>query len=328
MRNEKILLALLGFSFAAFIYGCEGSSSAVGPVTSQSCPPGKTAVGNGCVDLSIACAEGQTRDTNGVCQGTAASPKTCPSGQILNPSNICVPSAQGSTSTPAPTCAAGTQLVGNSCEALPPNCTPPQIAQNGTCVNPPSSHSSGGSGSGGSNYFGQITCPSGEIALGNHCISLLPACLQNGTCLSGASQNNCPPGEIRIGNNCISTFELGIGSGSTAIHFQDHSLEAAIRRLVHIPDYVDLTERDLERITSLVIDDSSTLKLVHSLAGIEHCKNLESLVLVGQQVEDITPLSQLTHLKNLDLSYNYIEDASPLKNLHLEKINLQENNIR
>ncbi|WP_264321635.1 leucine-rich repeat domain-containing protein [Zarconia navalis] len=47
----------------------------------------------------------------------------------------------------------------------------------------------------------------------------------------------------------------------------------------------------------------------------ERLTNLESLILVGNQIVDVTPLSSLTNLDTLDLGANQIEDITPLSSL-------------
>lgn len=54
----------------------------------------------------------------------------------------------------------------------------------------------------------------------------------------------------------------------------------------------------------------------------------EALDLSGLDISDITPISSLTNLRNLNLSFNKIVDISELKNLiHLRKLNLNNNKI-
>jgi Leucine-rich repeat (LRR) protein len=65
----------------------------------------------------------------------------------------------------------------------------------------------------------------------------------------------------------------------------------------------------------------ASYKHITNISGIERCKNLEVLDLEGNwlrstiSITDITPLQDLHHLKQLDLSSNTIEDLTPLSGL-------------
>lgn len=51
---------------------------------------------------------------------------------------------------------------------------------------------------------------------------------------------------------------------------------------------------------------------IRDLSGLEHAKNLESLVLRDNLIDDLTPIQTLTKLKNLDLSGNRLYNLSTL----------------
>lgn len=132
--------------------------------------------------------------------------------------------------------------------------------------------------------------------------------------------------------------------------FEDPSLEAQVRYTLKIP-VGDLTSQDLLKLDSLASYCMIT-KPIYSLKGLENCTNLRFLhetiqniadisllsnlvqleVLELSQnrvIKDITPLKNLTNLKNLDLQANMVEDISVLENLkHLTYLNLIDNSIK
>lgn len=109
---------------------------------------------------------------------------------------------------------------------------------------------------------------------------------------------------------------------------EDPALEIHIRYALKKP-IGELTDEDLLSLYSLNYYSIVTGE-VHSLRGVERCKNLNTLVLcLGQEIADLSPLKTLQNLKKLDLSQNYqIQDISPLSELRqLEYVDLSCNNI-
>jgi hypothetical protein len=109
--------------------------------------------------------------------------------------------------------------------------------------------------------------------------------------------------------------------------FEDPSLEIHVRYWLKMP---------FEELTDAILLDADTVDCyrlsankVTSLSGIEHCANLLLLGLGGQELIDISPLANLTKLKDLDLNENYeISDISPLAGLvNMEILDLEENRI-
>ena len=59
-----------------------------------------------------------------------------------------------------------------------------------------------------------------------------------------------------------------------------------------------------------------------------NAKNLKSLHLQRNPIDDISPLEELTNLERLYLLANHISDISPLENLtNLEELHLYDNRI-
>ena len=78
--------------------------------------------------------------------------------------------------------------------------------------------------------------------------------------------------------------------------FADPNLEAAIREAIGKPSG-DIELSDLEGLTEL----DANFERITDLSGLEHCGNLTKLVLVENQISDITPLKNLTELAHLGL---------------------------
>jgi len=107
------------------------------------------------------------------------------------------------------------------------------------------------------------------------------------------------------------------------VRFVDPRLEAAIREAIKKYEG-PITRGDLAGLTKLEAFDRG----IENLTGVEHCANLEVLLLNGNNISDIAVLSKLTNLRELYLSGNNITDISPLKELaDLRKLDLHDNSI-
>lgn len=116
----------------------------------------------------------------------------------------------------------------------------------------------------------------------------------------------------------------------------DYNLRRGICELMNYKDVDNaaITKRDLRRIRYLspevcqAHDNSEHGVRVKDLEGLQYAENLEKLSMVNQAFGDISPLSNLTKLKYLDLrnvakDKHGIKDVSPLKRLvNLEYLNL------
>lgn len=67
---------------------------------------------------------------------------------------------------------------------------------------------------------------------------------------------------------------------------------------------------------------------ISSLEDLKHCKALQRLTLINQQIIDITPLANLDRLYHIDLSDNSIEDVTPLANKEIMSLSLNHNKIK
>ena len=113
------------------------------------------------------------------------------------------------------------------------------------------------------------------------------------------------------------------GQQDEIVVFPDPNLEAAIREAIHKPSG-DIHKSDLIGLTYLRAKRMG----IADLSGLEHCTNLVSLYLYGNQISDVGPLSGLTNLTELNLYGNQISDVGPLSGLtNLTELNLCGNQI-
>ncbi|WP_411679131.1 cell wall-binding repeat-containing protein [Clostridium thailandense] len=112
-------------------------------------------------------------------------------------------------------------------------------------------------------------------------------------------------------------------NNSDTAEFKDKQLEKLIRDKVGIHDR-ELHYSDLKDITSLDLSNQG----IDDLTGLDNCSNLKSLDLSYNQITDVLPLLKLYYLEDLNLSHNEIEDISYLSNLReLKQLNLSDNDI-
>jgi Leucine-rich repeat (LRR) protein len=136
---------------------------------------------------------------------------------------------------------------------------------------------------------------------------------------------------MRVISGCLFFFFALYVAGCTEevqsaeSQFNDPNLEAAIREAMGKPKGA-IAEDDLQGITELEAPDNN----IRDITGIERCVNLERLILgnwqTSNRIQDISPLSSLTNLKELTLSKNQIGDVTPLADLtNLAELSLSGN---
>ena len=144
--------------------------------------------------------------------------------------------------------------------------------------------------------------------------------------------------ELRIDENPIYDFgpllelegvELDIEIDeklNRVVEVPDPNLERAIRDALFLPDGAPLTQFQVQQLMRLRVESPA----LRDLTGLEYAINLEDLSLgtVGM-VSDLTPLANLTSLRNLNVARNQISDIRPLAGLiGLTRLNLRNNHIR
>ena len=104
------------------------------------------------------------------------------------------------------------------------------------------------------------------------------------------------------------------------VTFSDESLKAAVQEALMAPTVLNLptgpdpiTKGHLKQLTKL--DASNRSVKIQSLTGLEHATGLDTLILSGNSITDVTPLASLTGLKVLRLGNNRITDVDSLASL-------------
>ncbi len=109
------------------------------------------------------------------------------------------------------------------------------------------------------------------------------------------------------------------------ILFPDAGLEEAIRRTINKPDGA-IRYYDVIGIDTLIADSMG----ISDLTGLSSLINLKYLSLMGNQISDLSPLTNLTTtVQTLLLRYNNITDVTPIAHLtNLRTLNLGYNQIQ
>ena len=125
------------------------------------------------------------------------------------------------------------------------------------------------------------------------------------------------PAETSLGKSTV--LNVQVLSGGSALQegvilylplFADANLERVVREA--LGRHGHLTPEDVSFMTSISAYNDS----ISSLAGLENCTALDTLILARNQITDITPLANLNNLQELGLSSNQITDITPLANLN------------
>lgn len=116
------------------------------------------------------------------------------------------------------------------------------------------------------------------------------------------------------------------------IRFEEPLIEEAVRTMLERPDGV-LTKQDLQKVTQIFIvgdtvcasaqeqyavrdrwfAEGETKGTITSLKDLEQMPNLEVITIFGEQIQDITPLRNLSAVRELELGRNNISDISALE---------------
>ena len=113
------------------------------------------------------------------------------------------------------------------------------------------------------------------------------------------------------------------------VSFADRNLELLVRWALKKPEG-RITSDELAALNHLDARNrlNAEQQPIRNLAGIQHCTGLDTLLLWGHQITDISPLAGLTELRSLDLAGNQVSDASPLAELtELRHLSLWGNQV-
>ena len=109
------------------------------------------------------------------------------------------------------------------------------------------------------------------------------------------------------------------------VKIPDKNLAAAIRTQLGLAPRETITDRAMQRLTTLEARDSQ----IKTLTGLEQATQLTGLYLPRNQIRNVTPLAGLTHLKYLVLNNNDIRNIQPLTGLtQLEELSIGGNQIK
>lgn len=125
--------------------------------------------------------------------------------------------------------------------------------------------------------------------------------------------NNC------AGSNCAK----GVCFTDAVVVFPDPHLDSVVRAMIPKPTG-DILRSDLMLHQILNANQAG----ISSLSGIECWTTLDGIMLAGDSVTDLTPLSGLTRLTGLGLTGNGISNIAPLNGLvNLELLHLRANQV-
>ena len=108
------------------------------------------------------------------------------------------------------------------------------------------------------------------------------------------------------------------------VNIPDPNLRAAVREALKLPADAAITQDDMGRLKHLSAYRSDII----NLSGLESAKHLEELILGGNPISDLRPLTGLTNLWRLVVPNCQISDISPLSGLRqLVELIVRENPI-
>lgn len=111
------------------------------------------------------------------------------------------------------------------------------------------------------------------------------------------------------------------------ILFEDEVFELCVRDVLKVHDR-DINTGDVEFLTTLDCTNYDRDEKIKFIKGIEYFQALKKLNFTGNLIEDVSPLSKLYDLEQINLSVNEISDISALKDLKsLKDVGFTSNNI-
>ncbi|MBQ7974635.1 MAG: M6 family metalloprotease domain-containing protein, partial [Clostridia bacterium] len=136
---------------------------------------------------------------------------------------------------------------------------------------------------------------------------------------------------IKLSNFILSgdtaSFDVEFSYNELLNRFMDKKIIYTIGKTLNIP-IEEITEEDLQTITSLLLDSTNSYDFSLDLTGLEQLSNLQNLTLNNCIVEDLPTIGNLTKLKHLELANNEIEDINPIGKLtNLTYLGLANNKI-
>jgi len=123
------------------------------------------------------------------------------------------------------------------------------------------------------------------------------------------------------------TFFKNDTKDSSVVVIQDKNLEKVVRDKINKPTG-EIYKNDVDKVTWLDARCYSGERQIKVISGLEKFNNLNTLILVGNQISNIEPLKGLTNLTRLDASDNIINNIEALKGLtNMTMLDLSNNQI-
>jgi len=171
------------------------------------------------------------------------------------------------------------------------------------------------------------------VAALTHCLALLTAaCGKTSTEMPGASgrADGGPVGSETPGGGdrgTEPTTDAGVSAPSTDcshVDIPDAELARAVRDRLSLSANDEITAAHLLQLNYLNAGRIGETPIV-SIEGLQCAKNLTSLAVTYGVVSNLSPLARLEKLRDIQLSHNRIEDLSPLRELPLERLFVDDN---
>jgi len=125
---------------------------------------------------------------------------------------------------------------------------------------------------------------------------------------------------------------MGINRTEESIYIPDPNLRRVLEKMINPPSLRNrsLSEKTLKKVRHLYMDNEK----IRDLSGIEWCKNVESLYLMDNPIEDLSPLYALKKLRILDVSrvpyirwWQLTEPFSSVEELYLRSCELESDSL-
>lgn len=127
--------------------------------------------------------------------------------------------------------------------------------------------------------------------------------------------------------NAAPALASSVNSSEEVVNIPDENLRKILINKLGKNDSDDITKSDLESLTILECTRSD----IHSLEGLNYCKNLKYFTLGDSHVTDFSPISKLDKLGTINLNRDSLDDLSVLTKLadlkSLYSLSLYSNNI-
>ena len=107
--------------------------------------------------------------------------------------------------------------------------------------------------------------------------------------------------------------------------FPDPNLDTAMHDNTGVPYGNDIHQSDLDALTDNIHLEGYGIQ---DLTGMEYCTNAKQIVAHDNDISDLSPISGLTGLLNLDVSGNNLSDLTHIGNLvSLEGLHIEHDHV-